>query len=198
MSNDESAKQDKLKEAHKKAFDVILGFIYKHIVEQKVVLLTSLHKIYVQELEIQGVKTHYRSEKLKSRLENHKVGQHLAFAKVDPGTIGFIKYNLIYNSSMSVSDAVVQAFELGSKHRIMETVCFIRGLIQKAFSVATPLAWPPTADDLDTTSMEKQLPPDLLKFLSFVVSGSADVDKCEKTKRVILSIGQVMCNTFCI
>ena len=80
----------------------------------------------------------------------------------------------------------------------METARLIRGLIQKAFLDATPLAWPPTADDLDTTSMEKQLPPDLLKFLSFVVSGSADVDKCETTKRVILSIGQVMCNTFCI
>lgn len=199
VSNDESAKQDKLKDAHRKAFDVILAFIYKHIVEQKeVVLLTSLHKIYVQELEIQGVKTDYRSEKLKSRLENHEVGQHLAFAKVDPGTTGFIKYNLIYNSSISTSDAVVQAFELGSKDRIMETARLIRGLIQKAFSDATPLAWPPTADDLDTTSMEKQLPPDLLKFLSFVVSGSADVDKCETTKRVILSIGQVMCNTFCI
>ena len=199
VSNDESAKQDKLKDAHRKAFDVILGFIYKHIVEQKeVVLLTSLHKTYVQELEIQGVKTDYRSEKLKSRLENHKVGQHLAFAKVDPGMIGFIKYNLIYNSSISVSEAVVRAFELGSNDCIMETARLIRGLIQKAFSVATPLAWPPTADDLDTTSMEKQLPPDLLKFLSFVVSGSADVDKCEKTKRVILSIGQVMCNTFCI
>ena len=83
MSNDENAKQDKLKDTHRKVFDVILGFIYKHIVEQKeVVLLTSLHMIYVQELEIQGVKTDYRSEKLKSRLENHKVGQHLAFAKV--------------------------------------------------------------------------------------------------------------------
>ena len=112
--------------------------------------------------------------------------------------IGFIKYNLIYNSSISVSDAVVHAFELGSKDRIMETARLIRDHIQAAFSVATPLAWPPTADEMDATSMEKQLPPDLLKFLSFVVSGSADVDKCEKTKRVILSIGQVMCNTFCI
>ena len=110
--------------------------------------------------------------------------------------IGFIKYNLIYNSSISISDAVVQAFEMGSKDRIMETARLIRGLIQKAFSDATPLAWPPTADDLDTTSMEKQLPPDLLKFLSFVVSGSADVDKCATTKHVILSIGQVMCNNY--
>ena len=140
-SNDESAKQDKLKDAHNNAFDVILDFISKHIVEQKeVVLLTSLHKMYVQELEIQGVKTDYRSEKLKSRLENHKVGEHLAFAKVDPGTVGFIEYNLIYNSSLSVSDAIVRAFELGSKDRIMQTACVLRGLIQKAFSVAKPLA----------------------------------------------------------
>ena len=125
---------------HRKAFDVILGFIYKHVEQKEVVLLTSIHKVHVQEHEIQGVKTDYRSEKLKSHLENHKVGQHLAFAKVDPGTIGFIEYNLMYNSSISVSDAVVQAFELGSKDQIMETAQLIRGLIQKAFSDATPLA----------------------------------------------------------
>ena len=143
VSNDESAKQDKRKDGHRKAFDVV---------EQKeVVLLISIHK----ELEIQGVKTDYRSEKLRSHLENHEVGQHLAFAKVDPGMIGLIKYNLIYNSSISVSDAVVHSFELGSKDRIVETARLIRGLIQKAFSVATPLAWPPTADDLDTISIEK-------------------------------------------
>ena len=55
------------------------------------------------------------------------------------------------------------------------------------------LPWPPTADDLEIKS-EDLLPPDLMKFLTIVMSGEANVgEKCEKTRHIVLSIGQDLC-----
>ena len=187
-----TSEQDPNTTAHEKAFDLVLHFLQKHVVTQKeVVLHTTIHKIYLQELQILGVvEPVYSSSNPRRRLENHEISAHIAFTKVDPGNAGFRRYNLIYNSSLSVSEAVGQAYQLGSKDALLDTANLLRGIIQKAFSDSTPLPWPPTADDLDKDPQE-QLPHDILKFLNFVVTGSTDIDSCEKTKRVVLSIGQV-------
>lgn len=177
----ESASESKLdpdKTAHMKAFGVVLHFISEHVIAQKeVVLLTTLHKIYLQELQIMGVVNPvYTSRNLKNRLENHEISAHIAFTNVDPGNEGCRSYNLIYNASLSVSEAVAHAYQLGSKDSLMETARLLRGIIQKAFADATPLPWPPTADDL-AQSPQEQLPQDLLMFLNFVVTGNTPVAK---------------------
>ena len=133
----------------------------------------------------------YRSEKLKTRLENDDINEFIAFAKINPGDKGCITYNLVYSTSISVAEAVVYAYKIGSKDKYEDVALLLRGIIQQAFKDSKSLPWPPTADDLDVKSSEELLPPDLVKFLNFVIAGDGDVDHSEKTKRIVLSIGQV-------
>lgn len=85
--------------AHLKS--AVLDYIQDCIIGQKkVVLLTSLRLLYIQELEKNGfANPEYRSEKLKARLENHDIHKLIAFAKVNPGDKGCITYNLVYSTS---------------------------------------------------------------------------------------------------
>ena len=67
----------------------------------------------------------------------------------------------------------------------------LRESILDAFKDAHELPWPPTAEDM-SLSCEDTLPPDLIKFLSFLFTGKDNI-KNEKTKRLIYSIGQDIC-----
>ncbi|KAK3748756.1 hypothetical protein QZH41_020323 [Actinostola sp. cb2023] len=49
------------------------------------------------------------------------------------------------------------------------------------------------ADELEVNSTDEILPPDLVRFLNYVVSGDENERKCEKTRRIVLSIGQDIC-----
>ena len=84
---------------------------------------------------------------------------------------------------MSVAEAVAFAYKLGSKDKYEDVALLLCSSIQQAFKDSEPLPWPPSSDEL--------LPSDLLKFLNYVISGDADVERCEKTRRIVLSIGQV-------
>lgn len=185
--------QDRKAAAHMKAFTAVLDFIQDQVIEQKeVVQLASLRLHYVQELERNGFPNpEYRSEKLKTRLENHDIHEWIAFAKINPGDKGCITYNLVYSASISVADAVTYAYKLGSKDKYEDVALLLRRIIQQAFNESKSLPWPPTADDLEVKSSDELLPPDLLKFLNFVISGDADMEKSEKIRRIVLSIGQV-------
>lgn len=150
--------------------------------------LASLRLVYTQELERNGFPNpDYRGEKLKSKLEKH---EGIAFAKVKQDDKGCITYNLVYNAILSVADAVAHAYKLGSKDKYQDVALLLRGTIQKTFRESKTLPWPPTADDL-VTSVDNLLPSDLMKFLNLIISGDADIEKCEKTRRLVLSITQV-------
>lgn len=180
--------QDRKASAHLKAFTAVLDYIQDCIIGQKkVVLLTSLRLLYIQELQKNGfANPEYRSEKLKARLENHDIHKLIAFAKVNPGDKGCITYNLVYSTSISVADAVAYASKLGSKDKYEDVALLLRSLIQRAFKESEPLPWPPSADDLEVKSSDEPLPSDLVKFLNYVISGDADVERCEKTGRIVL------------
>ena len=94
--------------AHEEAFKSVADFIEDHvIVQNEVVQLSSLRLLYINELENHGYpQLDYRSEKLRSRIEDHPISRQIAFAKVNPGDKGFITFNLVYNASISVADAV--------------------------------------------------------------------------------------------
>ena len=185
--------QDRKAHAHLKAFTVVLDFIQDCVIGQnKVVLLASLRRLYIQELEKNGFPNpEYRSEKLKARLENSDIHELIAFAKVTPGDKGCINYNLVYSASISVADAVAYAYKLGSRDKYEDVALLLRSSIQRAFKESKPLPWPPSADDLEVNSSDELLPSDLVKFLNYVISGDAHVVKCEKTERIVLSLGQV-------
>ena len=90
--------------------------------------------------------------------------------------------NLVYSASISVADAVSYAYQLGSKDKYEDMALLLRSIIQQEFNEPKLLPWPPTADDLEVKSSDELLPPDLVKFLNFVISGDADMEKCEKTR----------------
>ena len=157
--------------------------------QNKVVQLASLRLLYIRELERNGfANLEYRSEKLKSRLENHVIHEWIAFAKVNPGDKGCITYNLVYSAGTSVADAV--AYMLGSKDKYEDVALLLHSVIRE-FKESKSHPWPPSADDLEVKSSDELLPPDLVKFLNYVISGDTNVEKCEKTRRIVLSIGQV-------
>ena len=186
--------QERKASVHRQAFTAVLDFIQDSVIGQKnVVLLSSLRLIYIKELERNGFpNAEYRGEKLKARIENHAIREQIAFAKVNPGDKGCITYNLVYSASISVAEAVSFAYQLGSKDKYQDVAQLLRSSIQRAFKEAKPLPWPPSADDLEVKSSDEVLPSDLLKFLNYVISGDSDVERCEKTGRIVLSIGQVL------
>lgn len=176
--------------AHQMAFTAVLDVIQDLVIQQKkVVQLASLRLVYTQELERNGSPNpEYRSEKLKTKLEKH---EGIAFAKVAADDKGCITFNLVYNANLSVSEAVACAYKLGSKDKYEDVALLLHDTIKKTFRESKSLPWPPTADDLEVTSLDDLLPSDLMKFLTLIISGDADIKKCEKTRRLVLSISQV-------
>ena len=97
-------------------------------------LFSSLCSIYINKLEENGFRNNeYRSEKLKAHLEKHEIRKLIDFAKVNPGDKGFITYNLVYNASITVTDAVTYAYKLGSKDKYEDVALMLRNTIHRAF-----------------------------------------------------------------
>ena len=82
------------------------------------------------------------------------------------------------------------AYELGSKHSVMEADEYLQVAILDAFKNSKVLSWPPTADDPDYSPL---LPPELTSFLEYVISDSNTAGCSEYVKCIILSIGQDIC-----
>ncbi|KAG1682474.1 hypothetical protein GQR58_010998 [Nymphon striatum] len=182
-------KQDKNLEAHQSSFNVVLDFIRERVIGQKeVVQLGTLRHLYVQELERCGFSNpDFRSDKLKTRLERHTINECIAITKVFSGDRVCIAYNLVYSTSISVAEAVTCAYRIGSKDKFEDVALHLRSVVQGMFNESTPLPWPPTADELDARASEEYLPTDLVKFLSTLILGEAEVEKSEKSQRLVLS-----------
>ncbi|KAG1715023.1 ABC transporter C family member 8 [Nymphon striatum] len=182
-------KQDKNLEAHQSSFNVVLDFIRERVIGQKeVVQLGTLRHLYVQELERCGFPNpDFRSDKLKTRLERHTINECIAITEVFSGDRGCIAYNLVYSTSISVAEAVTCAYRIGSKDKFEDVALHLRSVVQGMFNESIPLPWPPTADELDARASEEYLPTDLVKFLSTLILGEAEVEKSEKSQRLVLS-----------
>jgi len=151
-----------------KAFSAVLDFIQDQIIgHREVVTLSQLRKLYTQELENCGFpNADYRNSKLKARLENHAIHDLIAFAVVDLDE-SCCTYTIVYSANISVADAIAFAYKLGSKNN---------------------------PDDLDVQNVSGLLPPSLLNFLTLLISGGTDENRCQKSQRVVLSIAQVQNN----
>jgi len=79
---------------------------------------------------------------------------------------------------------------MGSTDKYDEVALLLRGTIKKKYRESNSLPWPPTADDL-VMSLDDLLPSNLMRFLTLMISGDADLEKSEKTRRLVLSISQV-------
>jgi len=154
----------------------------------KIVRLASLRLVYTQELERNGFPNpEYRSEKLKKKLEKH---EGIGISMVTADLKGCINHCLIFSASLSILDAVRNVYEMGSTDKYDEVALLLRGTIKKKYRESNSLPWPPTADDL-VMSLDDLLPSNLMRFLTLMISGDADLEKSEKTRRLVLSISQV-------
>ena len=55
---------------------------------------------------------------------------------------------------------------------------FLPGIILHSFKESESLPWPPTVNDLDVSSANDLLPPDLVKFPNLIIAGDADRETC--------------------
>ncbi len=182
--------------AHNKSYCVVKDYILRNVIECKeVVQLRSMCNLYMKTLENQGFPNpEYRSEKLARRLQEDKVISHeFTFSKVQHR--GCIESNLIYSSSITVDEAVGCAYKLGTADQLQEAALTLHSHIIKAFKESKELPWPPTAQELDAVKMDVLLSEHLVQFLSSVVTGTLDSEKCEKTQRLVYSIAQDVCRT---
>ena len=101
---------------------------------------------------------------------------------------------VLYRTSISVVEAVTHAYRLGSKDKFEDVALHLCSAVQGKFSESTPLPWPPTADELDARASEEYLPTVLVKFLSTLLLDEANVEKSEKSRRLVLSLAQVRFN----
>ncbi|KAL7407118.1 hypothetical protein ABVT39_003386 [Epinephelus coioides] len=179
--------------AHQEAFSSVIDFINSHIIEQnEVVQFSTLWALYIKELEKYVLPKPDRRV-LKRRLRVDKISEKIAFAKVNSSDKGFVTFNLVYNSSLQVEEALSHAYTFGSRDKFKDVALLLRGVIQQAFSKSKSLPWPPTADDPEINS-EGVLPPGLTKFLNIVISGEESVgEMCVKTHLLVLSIVQDLC-----
>jgi hypothetical protein len=180
--------------AREKAFASVLEHIQVHVVQQNEVLqLSSLRLLYVEELKRNGYENpNYRNQTLFKRLQKHPINENISFTKVDRDKGAAVSFMLVHSSSITVSDALAQAYSLGSADKYQDVALLLRGLILRAFKESKDLPWPPTANDMELNA-ESLLPPDLVRFLSLVMAGKEDTDMSEKTKRLVFSIGQDLC-----
>ena len=181
--------------AHQKTLDVVIDYVQESVIAQEeVVELRALRLPYVKELDKDGFPSpDYRSENLKAKLEKHEIGELIKFTKVNPGDYkNCIMLTLVCSASINRADAVAHPYKLGTIDRYQDVALLLRQAIYYAFEESEPLPWPPTAEDLNVNSLDEVLPSELETFLNYVVSGDAKMDKGDKMKRIVLSIGQVI------
>ena len=175
-----------------KAFGAVLHYIEAKVIEEKqVTQLSTLQNVYKEELISLGCpNTDYRNEKLKARLENHEIFDSIAFTKFTPGDKGCLRYNLVYSAQMSTENAISHAYQLAYRNTKDEMGQSLRKTVLQSYQNAKEIPWPPTADDLDPMA-SNILPPDIIAFLTVLITGSKEQPKNDHIERVILSIGQV-------
>ena len=87
---------------------------------------------------------------------------------------------------------MAMAYKLTNTDIIKDAGLRIRTLIKRAFKVSAELPWPPTAHDLPPN--DGLLSTEREQLLSFVLVGQSEVkEECEKTRCLVLFIGQDIC-----
>ncbi len=187
----EETRQADLSSAHDNAIQSVLQHVKIHIIQNnELVRLNDLRLIYIDALKQRGYENTYRSEKLLNRLQKHDITAHIHFTKVNQNKL--IYFWLIHSSKLTVSDALANAYSLGSIDRFEDAAFHIRQEILMAFRESDNVPWPPTVDDLEL-SFDKVLPPALIRFLCLVIAGKEDFEISEKVKRLVHSLGQDLC-----
>ena len=186
-------KHNEMLAAHGKALASVRDHIQIHVIQQNEVLrLSFLRLIFIEELKKNGYENeNYRSEKLLKRLQNDPI-PHVSFMKVVTDKSSAVSFWLVYNSGISVVDALAQAYTLGNEDKFETATLVLRKNILQAFREAQSLPWPPTSNDMEL-SCGQLLPVCLIQFLNVVLYGKDENKINEKAKLLVGSIGQDIC-----
>lgn len=161
-----STEQSELEVAHDYSFRHVARYIDETLLHSReVVTLSSLRLMYIAKLdETRFANANFRSDRLKRKLEKHPIlGPKLVFTKVQPQNSSWPFY-LVYSFSISVDEAVTQAYHLASRDAIKDVALLLRGVIERAFKESKDLQWPPSASALEVT--DSVIPDELKRFLS--------------------------------
>ena len=123
------------------------------------------------------------------KLEKHEhYKDTLAFCRL--GGAGKFQSYIVYRAGSDTNDAARCAYELGTLDMAQGAGRCLHQAILEKFATSDELKWPPSAQDLG--NMTDVIPPQLEKFLSYVI-----VDKptphTSKAHRLVQLIGQDIC-----
>ena len=180
--------------AHGQAYSYVVQILKERVIKRKeIVPLTEIHREFLKELVLKGEENSgYRIQKLRARLERDcQVNNEVTFSSVK--LKGSVFICLLSSAHITVNEAIVSSYLAGTRDALKDAAITLRTMIKKAFDEFTLIKWPPTADELGALTQD-QLPEELLKFFNVVLSGKdPKSEKCEKTRRLIHSIGQDIC-----
>ena len=77
---------------------------------------------------------------------------------------------IIYSADIDIDTAVKYSYRLGSMDMIKDAGTALHRSIHNSFKSSDELKWPPSAQDL--TNHEVGVPPELEKFLSYVIAAN--------------------------
>ena len=180
--------------AHVNAYGAVKDLVQKDIItDHQVIPLTVLRQKYIEHLQKENFPNpNFRAEKLMKKMTaDEEIKESISFARVE--SKGCVSFWLVYSSKLSTSNAVAASYLSASKDKLSEAAVYLRNVILEAFKKSKEMPWPPTAEDIQRIS-EEHLPDELSRFLNLVVSGvERENDQCQRTKRVVFSIGQDVC-----
>ena len=181
------ANQNDKTAAHQNAFFVIIEFVQEQVIgHHEIVQLSLLQKLYVKELlRMNFPNPDYRNAKVKSKLQKHKILDHIAFAVVQEER-GCIAHSIVYSTNISVADAVVCEYKVGTKNKLENYALLFRNNIKEQFNNSNPLLWPPTPDDIEMSNLLDFLLLALAHFLNLLIEGNADESSSKNTQLNVL------------
>lgn len=185
---DAKQKQNSLEDAHSQAFLDVCNIIETEVLQDKHILqLSDLTQTYVDSLKKSNYSNpDYRNEKLKSKLERHKLFQgKLSFCEV-----GKFKSCLLYSADVGIQMAIKQAFQLGLQDKVQSVGVEMKEIIADNFSHSNDLRWPPMPTDLE--DLQQCIPKELEELLCFIITGKKSAASVQ-FQRLIQSIGQDIC-----
>ena len=192
QDNQSVAAQTALEDAHKSALHHVVAYVKEHVIEaNKVIQLSCLTLMYTAELENTPFKNpkYQGAKRLKPKLENHPdLNGKIQFIKCNPANSQ--PFFLLYNTKITVGDAISEAYSLATTDSIREVALLLRGIIMKSFRESKELSWPPSANELEITS--EVIPNQLRKFLSIAMDKQI-ISTSDHANRLILSVGQDIC-----
>jgi hypothetical protein len=171
-------------QVHRDAFDKVCVIVTDTVItNHKVVKLSELLDVYIGHLrETLFQNDKYRGTKLKTKLEQCTLYTGLlGFCPI--GKDGRFQSYLVFSQQTDVVSAIKNAYELGGIDKVKDVARLIKDNIVSAFKDVDNMPWPPTANDLNQTSVIPKL---LEKFLTYLLSG--DKAPSRRICRLVISI----------